>query len=35
MYFRPFINETIFHAENYYAGYEDFNRMIVVFKYRW
>ena len=32
-YFRPFINgEKIYHADNYYTGYRDLNRMMRVFK---
>ena len=32
-YFRPFINgERIYHADNYYTGYGDLNRMLSVFK---
>lgn len=32
-YFKPFINgEKIYHADNNYTGYKDFNKMISVFK---
>ena len=32
-YFRPFINgEKIYHADNYYTGYDDLNRMMRIFK---
>ena len=32
-YFKPFINgEKIYHADSYYTGYKDLNRMMRVFK---
>lgn len=32
-YFRPFLNgEKIYHADNYYTDYKDFNRMVLVNK---
>ncbi len=32
-YFKKFISgEKIYHADNYYTGYNDFNKMIMVFK---
>ena len=32
-YFKPFLNgERIYHADNYYTGYDDLNKMMRVFK---
>jgi len=32
-YFKPFLNgEKIYHADNYYTDYDDFNKMMKVFK---
>ena len=34
-YFKPFLyGEKIYHADNYYVDYKDFNKMISVFKKR-